>query len=47
MDHPADPTAAELPAGFTDSDDFEFMKLMNVGANPVLPRCTASAFRWK
>ena len=31
MYHPADPTAAELAAGFTDDDDFEFIELHNVG----------------
>ena len=35
MYHPADPTPAEVLAGFTDADDFEFIELMNVGANPV------------
>ncbi|MCF7676310.1 MAG: CotH kinase family protein, partial [Akkermansiaceae bacterium] len=31
MYHPADPTAAELAAGFTDDDDFEYIELHNVG----------------
>ncbi len=35
MYHPANPTPAELQAGFTSSDDFEFIELMNVGTNPV------------
>ncbi len=35
MYHPADPTPAEVLAGFTDSDEFEFIELLNVGANPV------------
>ena len=35
MYHPADPTPAEVSAGFTDSDEFEFIELMNTGANPV------------
>ena len=35
MYHPADPSTAEVQAGFTNSDDFEFIELMNVGANPV------------
>ncbi len=29
--HPYDPTAAEVAAGFTDSDDFEFIEIRNVG----------------
>ena len=29
--HPADPTPAELAAGFTNSDDFEFIELVNTG----------------
>ena len=35
MYHPADPSAAETLAGFTNADDFEFIELMNIGANPV------------
>ena len=35
MYHPANPTAAEIGAGFTDADDFEFIELLNPGANPV------------
>ena len=35
MYHPANPSAAEVQAGFTSADDFEFIELMNVGANPV------------
>ena len=35
MYHPADPTAAEITAGFTDADDFEFLELQNIGTNPV------------
>lgn len=33
--HPADPSAAEQAAGFTNSDDFEFMELMNIAAGSV------------
>ena len=29
--HPADPTPAEIAAGHTDADDFEFLELVNVG----------------
>lgn len=29
--HPAEPTAAEVEAGHTDKDEFEFLELMNVG----------------
>jgi hypothetical protein len=29
--HPSSPTEAEIAEGFTDSDDFEFIELMNVG----------------
>ncbi len=35
MYHPAAPTAAEITAGHADADDFEFVELMNIGANPV------------
>ena len=35
MYHPADPTAAEITAGFTDSDQFEYIELLNVGASPI------------
>ncbi len=35
MYHPANPSSAEVQAGFTSADDFEFIELMNVGANPV------------
>jgi hypothetical protein len=33
--HPAAPTTAEVDAGFTDQDDFEFLELMNIGPRPV------------
>ncbi len=33
--HPADPSAAEIAAGFTDKDDFEFLELLNIGAETV------------
>ena len=35
MYHPANPTAAEITAGFTNADDFEFLELQNIGTNPV------------
>jgi len=33
--HPADPSIAERNAGFDDADQFEFLELLNAGANPV------------
>lgn len=33
--HPPTPTAAEIAAGFTNSNDFEFVRLTNVSATPV------------
>ena len=33
--HPADPTSAELLAGFTDSDEFEFLELVNISEQTV------------
>ncbi len=35
MYHPADPSPAELTAGFFDSDQFEYIELLNVGASPI------------
>ena len=35
MYHPADPTPAELAAGFSDADDFEFIEVANLSAGPV------------
>ena len=35
MYHPANPSPAESLAGFSNADDFEFVELMNVGANTV------------
>ena len=32
---PAGASAAEIAAGFTDKDDFEFIELMNTGAGPL------------
>ena len=32
---PAGPNAAEIAAGFTDKDDFEFIELMNTGTEPL------------
>ena len=33
--HPTSPTPAEIAAGFTNSNDFEFIRLTNAGATPV------------
>ena len=33
--HPADPSAAEINAGFSDADMFEFVELTNIGAAEV------------
>lgn len=35
MYHPADPSGAEITAGFIDADQFEFIELQNISANPV------------
>ncbi len=35
MYHPADPSAEEIAAGFTDADQFEFIELMNTGTSRV------------
>jgi len=35
MYNPADPTAAEFAAGFTENADFEYLELQNVGPGPV------------
>ncbi len=35
MYHPAAPTVAEMNAGFTDADLFEFIELMNISTMPV------------
>jgi hypothetical protein len=35
MYHPPDATAAEAGAGFTNADDFEFLRLSNISASPV------------
>ncbi len=35
MYHPTDPTAAEIAAGFLDSDEFEWIELMNIGAQSI------------
>ena len=35
MYHPPKETAAEAAAGITDAEDFEFVRLMNIGAAPV------------
>ena len=33
--HPADPSIAERNAGYSNSDDFEFLELMNAGTNTI------------
>ncbi len=33
--HPAEPSASELAAGFTDQDDFEFVEITNTSADTV------------
>ncbi len=33
--HPVAPNAAEIAAGFTDGDDFEFLELFNIGSETV------------
>src|SRR4029453_5142201 len=33
--HPADPSPAEIAAGFTNSDDFEFLELENISTQKV------------
>ena len=35
MYHPADPSAAEINAGFLNDDPFEYLELMNIGSNEV------------
>ena len=35
MYHPPDPTAAEQAATYTNADDFEFIRLTNIGAAPL------------
>lgn len=35
MYHPADPTPAEITAGFTDSDQFEYIELLNIGTSTI------------
>ena len=35
MYHPADPSAAEIAAGFLESSDFEYLELLNISASPV------------
>lgn len=42
--HPADPTPAEITAGFTDSDQFEYFELQNISVQRVnLEGCRVSA----
>ncbi|MCA9213377.1 MAG: CotH kinase family protein, partial [Planctomycetales bacterium] len=33
--HPADPSADEIAAGFTNSDEFEFIELINIGSETI------------
>ncbi|MGK0185478.1 MAG: hypothetical protein ACI9R3_001256 [Verrucomicrobiales bacterium] len=33
--HPSDPTEAEIAAGFTDADQFEFLELINFSGGPI------------
>lgn len=35
MYHPADPTSAEIAAGFADENLFEYFELQNIGVNPI------------
>ena len=35
MYHPGDPTAAEITAGFTNSDDFEYLEFVNIGTRTI------------
>jgi hypothetical protein len=35
MYNPSSPTAAEIAAGFNDSEDFEFLELLNTGSGPI------------
>ncbi|MGC6466514.1 MAG: lamin tail domain-containing protein [Akkermansiaceae bacterium] len=41
--HPAEPNAAEIAAGFTDQDDFEFIEILNTSSSTVID-LTGSAF---
>ena len=33
--HPAEPSLAEIAAGFNDADDFEFIEVINAGTEPL------------
>jgi hypothetical protein len=35
MYHPTNPTAAEIAAGFTNNDDFEYLEIRNVGTQTI------------
>ncbi len=35
MYHPGDPTPAEIAAGFTNSDDFEYLEFVNIGTRTI------------
>jgi hypothetical protein len=42
--HPSDPTPAEIAAGFTAGNDFEYVELQNIGASAVdLTGCSFTA----
>ena len=48
--HPSDPTAVELAAGFNESNDFEFLEVMNISGSIIdLTNCrftTGISFDW-
>lgn len=35
MYHPTDLTTAEIDAGYTDEEQFEYLEFMNIGSNPI------------
>ncbi|MDP7287956.1 MAG: lamin tail domain-containing protein, partial [Phycisphaerae bacterium] len=37
MYNPSDPTAAEIAAGYTNNDDFEYIEIKNISASETLP----------
>ncbi|MBT3198999.1 MAG: hypothetical protein HN350_03695 [Phycisphaerales bacterium] len=37
MYNPSEPTAAEIAAGYTDNDDFEFIEIQNISNDDTLP----------
>jgi len=42
MYNPADPTAAEIAAGYDDSDDFEFIEIKNISSQTLVLNACAS-----